>query len=217
MTHPAPWASSPSALSIPRWTVRLLAFGTRRWLLLFVAVVGLYVASAVLAPWAMVMGWEKTAQGLYRLHAPTCHQRPADSFFLFGPEALARRGRAVVADLGTDARRREFLGTRALGFKTAMCQRTLAIYGSLALLGVIYMASARPRRAWPLWAGALLMAPMAWDGISQIIGLRESNLAWRTLTGLLFSLGAVASLMPRIDGAMQDVARQIGQGQRDLG
>lgn len=214
MTHPAPWTNSPAALSLPRGTVRLLVFGARHWLRLFVATVGLYVVSAVSAPWAMVMGWEETAQGLYRLHAPTCHQRPADSFFLFGPEALARRGRAVVAELGPEARRREFLGTRALGFKTAMCQRTLVIYGSLALLGVLYMARARPRRAWPLWAGALMMAPMAWDGISPILGLRESNLAWRTLTGLLFSLGAVASLMPRIDGAMRDVAQQIGQGQR---
>jgi uncharacterized membrane protein len=77
------------------------------------------------------------------------------------------------------------------GQQMAFCERDTAIYGSMALAGLLWM---RFRRSVPRlsWSGFLLLAvPMALDGFSQALGLRESTWQLRTLTGALFGLGCV--------------------------
>jgi uncharacterized membrane protein len=47
----------------------------------------------------------------------------------------------------------------------------------------------------PLIAVLLMMLPMAIDGISQLVGLRESNNVLRFLTGFMFTFGFVSLLV----------------------
>jgi uncharacterized membrane protein len=47
----------------------------------------------------------------------------------------------------------------------------------------------------PPIAVLLMMLPMAIDGISQLVGLRESNNVLRFLTGFMFTFGFVSLLV----------------------
>lgn len=194
-------------IAIPHWVPCVLLFGTRHWLQMMLILAGLYASLGVLAPWAMAMGWEALAHRLYGLYAHVCHQSPAASYFLFAPGALVQAGAETV----TGPVGREFLGNAAAGFKTALCQRELAIYGSFTCLGLAYSLAGRKLRGIPLWAGLLLGLPMVADGLSQLVGWRDSTWFWRTLTGVLFSLGVMACLIPRIDTAMTQVASQLAR------
>ena len=89
----------------------------------------------------------------------------------------------------------------ALEYQLALCARNLAIHGSLLGGSLLFHAV----RGWlaPLdWRmRALTMLPMAWDGGTQLFGLRESNGELRTLTGVIFCLGVCWFLLPRIQSA----------------
>ena len=52
---------------------------------------------------------------------------------------------------------------------------------------------------------ALFLVPLALDGGSQLLGLRESNWMLRTLSGALFGLATVWLAYPYVEEAMTDV------------
>jgi uncharacterized membrane protein len=82
----------------------------------------------------------------------------------------------------------------------AFCERDLAIYLGLVLVGLIY---ARWRALQPcgyLLYGVLIL-PMAIDGFTQLFGWRESTWELRVLTGLLFGLASAWLVLPRVDAA----------------
>jgi uncharacterized membrane protein len=85
------------------------------------------------------------------------------------------------------------------GEQMAFCERDTAIFSALFVGGMIF-ALLRPRIA-PLsvWALALLSLPMAIDGLTQLVGLRESTLALRVVTGGLFGVGVVWLVYPHLE------------------
>ncbi len=204
--------TSAPTLAVPHWTISLLASGIRHWLSLLTTLTILYVGLSFLAPVAMHQGQEDWAHRIYRLYALTCHQWPGSSFWLFGTDGSFKADLDASLVLATQAASREYIGNAALGFKSGMCWRTLAIYGTLALSLLAYRGMRRTWMALPLWAGLLLALPMAADGFSQLLGLRESNLWLRLITGALFGLGVTWALVPRVDAALRHVAMDL-QGQ----
>lgn len=78
-----------------------------------------------------------------------------------------------------------------LGQQMAYCERNTAIYGTMAVCGLLWIPWGRrlPRLHWALFGA--LASPMALDGFSQLAGLRESTWELRTLTGALFGLACV--------------------------
>ena len=50
----------------------------------------------------------------------------------------------------------------------------------------------------PLFAGLIMLLPMAIDGASQLTGLRESNNLVRLLTGFLFTFGFMSIVAVRL-------------------
>ncbi len=142
------------------------------------------------------------------------------------------------ADLGTFLEpARAFLGTPTMGYKMALCERDIAIYGFILLAGLTYGLLRRrvPIRAMPWWAFLLIgIVPIGLDGFSQLFAyvfaapvgpdalqtsvfpffqrllpLRESTPFLRTLTGALFGLSLVWLTYPQIDRGMQDTAAQL--------
>ncbi len=200
---------SASALTVPRWMVLLLVQGARHWLTLLAALTLFYVGLSFLAPVAMHQGREELARRIYHLYSFTCHQLPTSSFWLFGTDKPFRARLDDVSVGAADMAAREYVGSPAVGFKSGMCWRTLAIYGSVAVFLMAYLGMRRSWRALSLWAGLILVLPMAADGISQMLGLRESNVSLRLLTGLLFGLGITWTLVPRMDAAMRDVVAEL--------
>lgn len=86
-----------------------------------------------------------------------------------------------------------------LGQQMAYCERNTAIYGTMAICGLLWTRFGRrlPRLHWALFFA--LAAPMAIDGFSQLAGLRESTWQLRSLTGALFGLASVWFGFPLLD------------------
>lgn len=186
---------------------------TFHWVALFNIALLVVIVPMFLAPALMHAGQERAGRFLYVLYAPTCHQLPERSFFLFGEKPVYSWDELAAAGMepaGSPYQRRQFLGTPEIGYKLAVCQRDVVIYLGLVLFGVIY--SLGPRR-WlkplPLWGLALFLLPLAFDGLTQALGVRESTPALRILTGLTTSAGTVWFVYPYIEAAMVDLRREL--------
>jgi uncharacterized membrane protein len=211
---------------------RVAAGLARHWLAVFNTIVAVFVFVPFLAPVLMHLGSTTTcapctAAGrlIYLVYSPFCHQLPERSYFLFGPQKtyglneLEARG---VLPAGLNILQRQFLryqGAPDLGYKVALCERDTAIFGSLLLGGLLFglARSILHRRGrevprLPVWAYLLALAPIAIDGVTQLIGLRESNWVLRTLTGAIFGLATVWLAYPYVQEAMADVLRTSQEG-----
>ena len=168
----------------------------RHWLAGLNLLVGLFLGGALAAPVLAALGWTAAADGLYTAYHLTCHQWAFRSFFLFGQQPVY--GEQQLADLGFDPFR--FVGNADRGWKMAFCERDLAIYLGLLLVGLLY---ARRRELRPSGFGVygILILPMAIDGFTQLFGWRESTWELRVMTGLLFGLASAWLVLPRLDTA----------------
>ena len=182
----------------------------RHWLALFNSVVGVYLLLPVVAPALASAGLAAQASLIYSAYSVTCHQLPDRSYFLFGERPLYSLAALQAQGLEEDAglfQRRRFRGNEASGYKIAICQRDVAIYGSVVLAGLLFGLLRGRMRSPSLKLYLLLLVPMALDGLSQLVGLRESNWWLRTVTGGLFGGASVWLAYPYLDAAMRDVIR----------
>lgn len=97
---------------------------------------------------------------------------------------------------------RDFIGDPTMGYKTALCQRDLAIYAALTLFAAVYSIPVVRRRLRPiplLLYVFLGLGPIGLDGFSQLLGYppfgtwfslpeRETLPQFRVLTGFIFGL-----------------------------
>lgn len=104
-----------------------------------------------------------------------------------------------------------FVGNSEMGYKTALCQRDIAIYLSIALFCIIFMISKNriPRLHWSLWI-VFGLIPIAIDGLSQMLsGIvpfinRESTPMNRVLTGAMFGFMTSWFLIPYLEKKIQE-------------
>jgi uncharacterized membrane protein len=182
----------------------------RHWLAIFNVAWATYVLLPFLAPVLMSIGLTAPARVIYAVYSIMCHQLPDHSYFLFGPELapneLTLEAGGMAAGLGPLAQR-QFIGNELLGFKVAICQRDVAIYGSVLAAGLLFALVRRRLPTLSLRWYLLLLIPMALDGGTQLFGWRESTWLLRTLTGALFGAASVWLAYPYIDEAMQDVVQ----------
>jgi uncharacterized membrane protein len=95
------------------------------------------------------------------------------------------------------------------GQKMACCQRCAAIYGSMFLLGLLFVAL-RNRIRVPSWrAAGLLATPVAVDGLAQMAGAHESNAVLRVITGAIFAVGICWLLFPYLEAGFARMRDQI--------
>jgi uncharacterized membrane protein len=192
----------------------------RHWLAVFNIVVAVFLFLPFLAPVLMHAGGTGPANLIYRVYAPTCHQLPERSIFLFGPEqfySVKQLESDAYIPAGLNIVQREQLrwdGSPVAGWKVAICERDVAIYGGILIAGLIF-AALRPRLRrsgkWPklpLWLYLVLLLPIAIDGFTQLFGLRESTPELRFITGALMGAATVWFAYPYVEEAMNDVVRQ---------
>ncbi|GAB4515552.1 MAG: hypothetical protein Kow0047_27500 [Anaerolineae bacterium] len=198
---------------LDRWAARIdraVYWLAGHWLALINGIVGLFVGLAMAAPILMHVGWAGPARVLYWAYLPTCHQLPERSFFLFGErwvysvEELEARGMATGLMLW---QRRWFYGNDLAGYKIAICERDVAIYGSIVIAGLLYGLVRRwgQPKPLPVKIYLLFLVPIALDGMTQLVGLRESTWWLRVVTGALFGAASVWFGYPFVDRAMDDV------------
>ena len=200
--------ASDASSRIARAANGLVIWIARHWLALFNTVWGLYVTLPLAAPVLLRAGLDAPARAIYTLYSFTCHQLPDHSYFLFGPSFWPGDAELVGAGMSSSSNlflQRVFVGNDAIGYKVALCQRDMAIYGAVLAAGLLF-ALLRGRMG-PLstrWFLVLLI-PMALDGGTQLVGWRESTWWLRTLTGALFGMAAVWWAYPYVNEAMLDV------------
>ena len=207
------------------------------WLAVFNVLVGLFLGGALLAPVFSRLGLPGAANVLYAIYRPLCHQYSFRSWFFFGPQLTDPLEAPVrMRKLGEKEREnflegmdelRQFTGDAHTGYKTALCQRDVAIYGAMLLAGLIYGVLRRRKsiQPWPMWCYfAFGILPMMLDGGIQWISYAvwhylpplvktpfETTPLMRTLTGALFGLGIVAAAYPYLNEYFEDVRRVLQQ------
>jgi uncharacterized membrane protein len=182
----------------------------KHWLALANLLWGLYVGLPLLAPVLMDVGWTGPAKAIYTLYRPACHQRVERSYFYGGPSAVYTLEELEAAGVDTNPFVRA-IGNEQVGWKAAFCQRDVAIYGAIFLTGLVYALLRKPLRTrrMRLRVFALFLVPMAIDGLLQLFGVYESTWVMRTVTGVVFGLGAVLFAYPYVDEGFADVRRTI--------
>lgn len=243
---------------------RIIYKFSHHWVAVFNLFVTVYVGLPILAPVLMNAGVTGPARVIYTVYSPMCHQMASRSFFLFGdqyayPRELAGTNlqplEAHIADLPefeavdpdnwvafTFAARR-FLGNEQLGYKMALCERDIAIYGFVLIGGLIYGLLRRRFDIKPLSLITFIiigMGPIGLDGFSQlfsywatpidgstptgimatihtIFSLRESTPFLRTFTGGLFGLMLVWLAYPHINQGMQGTEDDLERKLRRIG
>jgi uncharacterized membrane protein len=186
-----------------------------------------YIGTPFLAPVLEENKLEGAAKVIYTMYSPVCHQLAYRSWFLFGEQPYYPRALAQVADVktyeevtGADPANllagRQFVGNPTLGYKVAICERDVAIYGTMLLFGILFLLTGRRIKAipWYIWVG-IGMIPMGIDGGSQLfsfapglmpawVPIRESTPFLRTLTGALFGITTMWYVLPIIEESMRE-------------
>ena len=210
------------------WTTadRFSSWFTRHYVAILNLIVLFYVGLPVLAPVLMNAGITGPAQMIYRAYSLACHQLAFRSFFLFGEQPYYPRAAAGVEDVLTYSQAtglpegdsvaavygaRDFIGNEAVGYKLALCERDIAIYGSILLFGIIFALTGRriPGLPWYIWL-LLGILPIAFDGVSQLLSqppinlgaYRESTPFLRTMTGALFGFMTAWFGYPMVEETM---------------
>jgi len=170
---------------------------------------------------------EMPAKIIYTVYSPLCHQLAFRSFFLFGEQPYYPRQLANVpgvityetltGDTKIDLyRARSFIGNETTGYKVAICERDVAIYGSLLLFGIFFAITGRKIKTLPWYFWILIgLIPIGLDGFSQLpslagwdflkwLPIRESTPFLRVLTGTLFGTTTGWYLYPLIEESMRE-------------
>jgi uncharacterized membrane protein len=207
---------------------------SRHFLAMLNLFVFVYVGLPFLAPTLMKAGLEAPARAIYTIYSPLCHQFGFRSFFLFGPQPYYPLAEARIQGVQTfeeathiqnadnpvspaRLQARQFTGNAAVGYKVALCERDVAIYGGILLFGLIFALTGRriPPLHWALWL-LIGLGPIGLDGFSQlfsqfswpwlaaILPYRESTPFLRVLTGGLFGLATAWFAYPYMEETMNE-------------
>jgi uncharacterized membrane protein len=214
---------------------RFTRWFANHYILVLNLIVLIYVGLPFLAPVLMAAGLNRPAGVIYKVYSATCHQFAYRSWFLFGDQAAYPREAAHVANLvpygvatglseEDQFASREFLGNPTIGYKVALCQRDVAIYGGILAFGLLFSLTGRRMKSlpWYLWI-IFGMLPIAMDGLSQLLSqpplnafispellsFRESTPFLRTLTGFLFGFTTAWFGYPLVEETMADTRRYI--------
>lgn len=99
------------------------------------------------------------------------------------------------------------------GHQLGLCARNLSIYSSMTFAGLVFILSKKRLPGIPWWLWVLLILPMAWDGLTQMFGLRQSTWELRALTGTLFGLASIWFIFPLVHKTLMETTLEQPQTQ----
>lgn len=216
-------------LQIPtNWTKsdKISLWLSHHYLALFNVLIFIYVGVPFVAPVLMKVGATSPAKIIYHAYGFVCHQFAFRSWFLFGDQIAYPRAEAGVTNMisyqqatGLDGfdilSARAFIGNQQVGYKVALCERDVAIYGGILLFGLLFAFFRRTHKVkslhWIVWI-LIAVIPIGLDGFSQLISqlplnlipLRESTPTLRTLTGALFGFFTAWFGYPYVEDSMSE-------------
>jgi len=185
--------------------------------LLFLALMLLLNAAVFYVPYAASKG-DAAAPFMYAAFGPTCHQLTSRSNCLFVssadgsysfrdclPSDKLSYTRANAVEIGEET-----------GYKLPVCSRDVAIYlamlaGALALPFVRRVESEEWPGKWLLVAACI---PIAIDGGTQLVGMRESSNFLRMATGAVVGVVLPFYIVPMLNSLWEVVEDKIGRGKK---
>lgn len=210
---------------------RVSLWWSQHYLSFIVGFLFLYVGLPFVAPILMKLNQVPAAKVIYSIYGPLCHQLAFRSYFLFGaqafyPRVLAGLSLPITWDSITGSSTIDFFAAKAfigdtfLGFKVAICERDIAMYGSFAIFGLIYGVNRKRINSLSLWIWLIAgVIPIALDGTSQFSGLglnilkwlppRESTPLLRTLTGILFGFLSGWYVLPMLEQSVISTRNEL--------
>jgi uncharacterized membrane protein len=205
---------SPRMRAFIRAVDNLVAVLAHHWLLYTNLFLFLFSGLPFLAPVLIHYGYEAPARLIYTAYSFTCHQLAYRTWFLFGAQPSYTVDQLQqylgVSNSPLDILFwRDLLGNSQLGYKMAYCERDAAIYSSMLAAGLLFaLLRGRIRPLNWRWYLVLAVLPMAVDGGTQLIMLRESTPLLRAITGILFGALSVWLIYPYVEEAMRDTYAQ---------
>lgn len=213
---------------------RVMFWISRHYLAVLNVFMLFYFGLPLLAPVLMKAGAPIPASLIYTIYKPLCHQFGFRSFYLFGEQAYYPLEEAGIAGVKTFEeatgivdvhdptgisrfRAREYIGNDVVGYKMALCERDVAIYGSIFLFGLVYAATGRRLKPlhWLAWI-VIGMGPIGLDGFSQLFSqmewswlvnllpYRESTPMLRVITGAFFGFATAWFAYPNMEDSMAE-------------
>ncbi|MCD6356608.1 MAG: DUF2085 domain-containing protein [Anaerolineaceae bacterium] len=195
-------------------------------MILIIVLLFVYLILALLAPILMKAGYYKYGKFLYRLYSNLCHQFAHRSWFLFGEQAYypadPLKGNDILTIQGAfgvkatdETASREIIGNEKSGYKIAICQRDIAIYGMMFVFALIFTCTGKKINKIPFWLWFIFgVLPIGLDGTLQLLSTMnksapliisyESNPIMRTITGAMFGLFTGWYLYPAIEETFLD-------------
>jgi len=211
---------------------RFMDWISRHYLALINLFMLLYFGLPILAPVLMKAGATFPASVIYTIYKPLCHQFGFRSFFLFGEQPYYPLPEAGITGVKTfdqitgfvdlhnpsaysRFQARQFTGNETVGYKMALCERDMGIYGAMLLFGVVYVLTGRRIKPlhWILWiliglgpigldGFSQLFSQMDWAWLASILPYRESTPFLRVLTGGLFGFTTAWFAYPYMEESM---------------
>jgi uncharacterized membrane protein len=95
-------------------------------------------------------------------------------------------------------------------FQVAICERDVALYGGACVAGLLFALVRGRLSPLPIPVWLVLVAPLALDGVTQLLGLRLSTWQLRTITGLLASGATIWLVYPYLEEGFRDIRSSAG-------
>lgn len=149
---------------------RVVLSVARHWLAVLVSYGAVITALPVIAPLLKSAGYSSLSSPIYFLYQFICHQREDRSLHIHGEQM-------------------------------AFCVRDLSIFGGAVCIALAFRLIPTFAKAAPpgLWIALIALVPIGIDGVTQLLGFRESTQVLRIATGLMFSIGIGGYVLPRLD------------------
>jgi uncharacterized membrane protein len=213
---------------------------SRHYMAVLNMLVVFYLGLSFLPPVLMKVGAEAPANLIYRGFNLVCHQLAFRSLYLFGEQFYYPRAAAGVKGLKTLSQAtgldegsepasliaaRLFVGNEIVGYKVALCQRDVGIYGGILLFGLLFSLTNRRLKAIPWYAWIIVgIIPIAVDGLSQLLSqpplsfwtFRESTPTLRLLTGGSFGFFTAWFGYPMVEESMADTRKIMSNRLQNL-
>jgi uncharacterized membrane protein len=190
--------------------------GSRLPYALFLALVLLLNAAVFYVPYAASQG-DGNAQAMYAAFAPTCHQLTSRSNCIFTTQNGSYYfGDCLPSDRLSYTKANAVEVGEETGYKLPVCSRDVAIYLAM-LLGALALPFIRKIESedWPdKWLLVAACVPIAIDGGTQLIGMRESSNAMRMITGAIVGVALPFYIVPILNSLWVIAKEKIDGGKK---
>jgi len=169
--------------------------------LLFLAFLILLNGAVFYVPYAASRG-DASAPLMYAAFGPTCHQLTSRSNCLFvSSGGNYSFGDCMQSDALSYTHADVVEAGGRIGYKLPVCSRDVAIYLAM-LAGALVLPFVRKMESdmWPnKWLLVVACVPIAIDGFTQLIGMRESSNFLREATGAIVGFALPFYIVPMLN------------------